>query len=68
MTVVARPALVLCAALTVATVHGQPAAPCTDMMSMQAGWMAGVMDECCNEPTEDCSGGFPVSCNTAWYV
>jgi len=35
----------------------QEAPPCTDMMAMQTGWMGGVMDECCDEPTEDCSSG-----------
>ena len=56
-------------ALLLATaVHGQTAPPCTDMMAMQSGWMAGVMDECCDEAAEDCSSGFPVSCNAAWCV
>ena len=49
-------------ALAVAGVS-QQAPPCTDMISMQTGWMGAVMDECCDEPTEDCATGFPATCN-----
>jgi hypothetical protein len=56
---------VLSAWAVVGVVVAQEAPPCTDMMSMQTGWMSGVMDECCDEPTEDCNSGFPATCNAA---
>ena len=36
---------------------------CTDMLTMQAMFMPAVMDECCDEDSEDCSNGFPSTCN-----
>lgn len=51
--------LVVAAALVSvpASAVAQAVPPCNDMMAMQTGWMGGVMDECCDEPTEDCSSG-----------
>lgn len=36
---------------------------CTDMLTMQTLFMPSVMEECCNEAEEDCTNGFPATCN-----
>ncbi len=36
---------------------------CADMLTMQAMFMPSVMEECCDEDSEDCSNGFPSTCN-----
>ena len=42
--------------------------PCDDIVMMQTTWMPQVLEECCDEVGEDCSNGFPSTCNAAWYA
>ena len=59
-------ALLLAAVLALARpTHAQDVwtPECTDMLTMQAMFMPAVMDECCDEDSEDCSNGFPTTCN-----
>ena len=40
--------------------------PCDDIVAMQTTWLPQVLEECCDEVGEDCTDGFPSTCNADW--